>query len=94
MQITLEIPDDVASTLARSGKDPARTALEALRLEAYRERHLTGYQLRNLLGFASRYKFDGFLKEHQVGKYTADDFEHDLATIRHIEDFGSSKRQA
>jgi hypothetical protein len=30
----------------------------------------------------SRYEFDGFLKEHRIEKYTAQDFDHDLATIR------------
>jgi hypothetical protein len=86
MRITLEIPDELAATLARSGQDPARTALETLALEAYRERRLTGYQLRTLLGIPTRDEFDGFLKEHRVEKYTAEDFEHDLATIRHIEE--------
>lgn len=65
-------------------QDPARAALEALALEAYRERRLTGYQLRMLLGIPSRYELDGFLKQHRVEKYTVEDFEHDLATIRHI----------
>ena len=34
MQITLEVPDDLAATLAAPGQDPARAALEALALEA------------------------------------------------------------
>jgi hypothetical protein len=84
MQITLEIPDDLAAPLARPGQDPARAALEALGLEAYRQRRITGYQLRTLLGIPSRYQFDGFLKEHQVEKYTYEDFEKDFATIKGI----------
>jgi hypothetical protein len=32
MQITIEIPNDLASTLSASGQDPARAALEAFRL--------------------------------------------------------------
>ena len=47
--------------------------------QAFRERRLTGYQLRTLLGISSRYELDGFLKEHGIEKYSADDFEHDLA---------------
>ena len=82
MRITLEIPEELAAVLSALGRDPARTALESIGLEAYRERRITGYQLRTLLGIPSRYEFDGFLKEHRVEKYTADDFEHDLATIR------------
>ncbi len=36
MQILLEIPDDLAAILTSSGEDPARVALEAIGLEAYR----------------------------------------------------------
>jgi hypothetical protein len=84
MQITLDIPDDLAVTLSASGQDPARAALEAIALEAYRQRHLSGYQLRTLLGIGSRYDLDGFLKKHQVYDYTLEDFEKDLAAIREL----------
>jgi hypothetical protein len=94
MQITLEIPDDLAPTLAPHGQDPARAALEALGLEAYRQRRMTGYQLRTVLGIPSRYEFDGFLKEHQVEKYNAEDFEHDLATIRKLDEIRKAERRA
>jgi hypothetical protein len=33
MQITMEIPDDLAALLSASGQDPARAALEDSRLE-------------------------------------------------------------
>jgi hypothetical protein len=81
VQVTLQIPDDLAAALAPGGQDPVRAALEAIGIEAYRERRLTGYQLRTLLGIASRYEFDGFLKEHRIEKYASEDFGHDLATI-------------
>ena len=60
MQITLDIPDDLATTLAPGGQDPARAALEALALAAYRERRLTGYQLRTHL--ATTRKIDAMRK--------------------------------
>jgi hypothetical protein len=94
LHVTLEIPDELAATLAPAGQDPARAALEAIGLEAYRERRLTGYQLRTLLGIPSRYELDGFLKEHRVEKYTAEDFEQDLATLRHIEEIRKADRRA
>jgi hypothetical protein len=84
MQITLNIPDELAATLAPAGQDPSRSALEAWGLDAYRRRRLTGYQLRTLLGIPSRWEFDGFLKEHQVEQYTYADFEQDLATIEEL----------
>jgi hypothetical protein len=82
MQITLQIPDELAAILAGSGKDLPRAVLEALGLEAYRQGRLSGYQLRMLLAIPSRYELDGFLKEHEVYDYTIEDFEEDLETIR------------
>ncbi len=89
MRITLDIPDEFAATLTPRGEDPSRAALEA-----YRERRLSGYQVRSLLGIPSRYEFDAFLKSHRVEKYTAEDFEHDLATIRQTERLPQPERGA
>ena len=94
MQITVEIPDELAAILAGSGTDLPRAALEAIGLEAYRQRRLSSYQLRTLLGIPSRFELDAFLKEHQVEKYTAEDFEHDLATIRELDQKRKAKRPA
>jgi hypothetical protein len=82
MEIIVTVPDDLSAPLLPPGEEPARAALEAIGLEAYRRRRITGYQLRMLLGIPSRYELDGFLKRHEVYDYTADDFGHDLATIR------------
>jgi hypothetical protein len=82
MRIAVEIPDEFAGALVPPGQDPARVALEAIGLEAYRGGRLTGYQLRTLLGIPSRYQLDGFLKEHEVYDYTIEDFEKDLASIQ------------
>jgi len=80
--VTLDLPDELAASIAPPGEDPARAALEALGLEAYRRRRITGYQLRTLLGIPSRWELDAFLKEHEVEKYTLEDFEEDLAIIQ------------
>jgi hypothetical protein len=84
MRIAVEIPDELAGALATPGQDLSRAALEAVGLEAYRQRRITGYQLRVLLGIPSRYQFDGFLKKHQVCDYTIEDFEKDLAGIQEL----------
>lgn len=94
MQITLEVPDDLAASLAPPGQDPARAALEAFALEAYREHRLTAYQLRTLLGISSRYDLDGFLKEHNVYDYTIEEFEKDLASIRELREEQKAGRTA
>jgi len=66
MNVTVEIPDDLADRMRADGGDLSRRALEGLALEEYRTGRLTEYQLRRLLGFETRYELDGFLKAHQI----------------------------
>jgi len=82
MQITLELPEDIAQGLGARWTDLPRAALESLALEAYRSRVLTAAQLRRLLGFQTRIQVDEFLKEHEVYDFTAADFEQDRQTLR------------
>ena len=85
MEVILDLPDELSAALAGSGQDLPRAALEAMALEAYRERKLTTAQLRRLLGFESRYELDGFLKQHKVWlEYTREDLERDLETHRRL----------
>ena len=81
MQLTITVPDDLAAALTSADSDPARAVREAMALEAYRERRITAYQLRTVLGIPSRFELDGFLKEHRIETYTAEGFEHDLADL-------------
>ena len=81
MEITISVPDEFAVPLIPPGQEPSRAALEALALDAYRQRRMTGYELRTLLGISSRYELDALLKEHKIEKYTIEDFEQDLATL-------------
>ena len=74
MQITLELPEDIAQGLGSRWKDLPRAALESLALEAYRSHALTAAQLRRLLGFETRMQVDAFLKEHEVYDFTAGGF--------------------
>ena len=84
MQITLELPEDIAQGLGSRWKDLPRAALESLALEAYRTQALTMAQLRRLLGFETRMQVDAFLKEHEVFDFTAADFEQDRETLRQL----------
>jgi len=83
MQITLNLPQDVAEGLAVKWADLPRAALESLALEGYRAGALTHAQVRRLLGFRSLPEIDGFLKQHGVYlEYTLDDLEQDTANSR------------
>ena len=84
MQITIELPEDIAVGLASKWKDLPRAALESLALEAYRSRALTAAQLRRLLGFQTRIEVDAFLKEHEIFDSSAADFARDCETLREL----------
>lgn len=45
MQVTVEIPDDVARILTPQGQDPARVTLEAVAIDGYRSATLAPYQV-------------------------------------------------
>ena len=78
MQITVELPDDMARQMIPAGRDPARAALEDMAVEAYRAHRLTEHQLASLLGM-DRYQLDGFLKQREVWlDYTMDDLRKEL----------------
>ena len=84
MQITLDLPEDIAQGLESKWHDLPRLALESLALEAYRSHALTAAQLRRLLGFETRMQVDAFLKAHDVYDFTVEDFEQDLNTQREL----------
>lgn len=62
MQVTLEMPEDLARLFGDDSAGRNRAALEALALEGLRSGKLTVAQARRLLGIPSRYEMDGFLK--------------------------------
>ena len=66
MQITIELPEDIALGLQSKWKDLPRAALESLALEAYRSRALTAAQPGRLVAFETRMQVDAFLKEHEI----------------------------
>jgi hypothetical protein len=84
MEITIELPEDIAVGLESKWKDLPRAALESLALEAYRSQALTAAQLRRLLGFETGMQVDAFLKEHEIFDSSASDFELDRETLREL----------
>jgi len=85
MEITLNIPDELARQVAREGKDPARLALEALALEGYRTELLSESAVRQMLGLDTRIQVHAFLKQHGVPlHYDLADLERDRATAQQL----------
>jgi hypothetical protein len=66
MNVTVQLPDDLAARLSADGADLSRLALEALAAEAYRAGRLTKPELRRVLGFGTRVELDGFFKAHWI----------------------------
>jgi len=85
MEVTVEIPEDIAEQLHTKWENLPRGALESLALEAYRSGTLTKMQLRRLLGFQTPMELDGFLKQAGIYlDYDLNDLREDLETIRRV----------
>ena len=79
MQITLDVPDEIAEGL----EDLPRALLESFAVEGYRSGKLTEEQVRKILGYGTRMQVDGFLKEHGVYlDYTLEDLDRETETSR------------
>ncbi|HEX3743161.1 MAG TPA: hypothetical protein VHW09_04515 [Bryobacteraceae bacterium] len=59
MEVTVQIPDDIAASLAATGSDLSRRALEGFALEELRAGRITEPHLGKMLGLA-RIQIDGF----------------------------------
>jgi hypothetical protein len=93
VQITLELPDDIARSLGADLGGLSRAALEALAVEGVRSGKLSTGQARRLLGFSTGVEVDGFLKEHGVYlPLTAEDVERDAALSRETRERWSSSQ--
>ena len=88
MQITVELPDDIAQHA-----EPGREALERLAIEGYRSGALTHHQASHLLGL-SRFEFDDFLIEREIYEhaYSIEDLHQDLADLEKLRSQGLLRR--
>jgi len=85
MNVTVQIPDDIASQLSIVSGDLSRRALEALALDEYKTGHLTKAQVRRTLGFGTRYELDGFLKDRGVlDDYTFEDIQREIKNLESL----------
>lgn len=83
MNLTIEIPDDIAVRLRQAGVDLSRQALEAFALEEFKSGRIEKYELRRMLGYGTGWQLDGFLKAHGVvEEITLEDVDRDAADLR------------
>jgi len=85
MNVTVQIPDDLAKRLTAAGGDLSRRALEALAAEEYKHRRLTRPELQRLLGIETSFQLDEFLKIHDVWiDYTKEDAERERRSLERL----------
>jgi predicted HTH domain antitoxin len=85
MQITIELPDDIANQLQLQPANISRRILELIAADNYRQGRIGAAQVRRMLNFSSRWETYEFLKREKAYlPYTEDDLEQDAQTIRNV----------
>jgi hypothetical protein len=85
MNVTVEIPDDLANRLTAAGVDLPRRALEALAVEEYRQDRLSTAELQKVLGIETSFQLDVFLKAHDLWiEYTLQDAERERKSLERL----------
>jgi predicted HTH domain antitoxin len=85
MDIAIDIPEDIARQLSEKWGSLSRGALEAIAIEGYRSGALSHAQVQRILGHASRWETDAFLKKAEVYlDYAEADLDRDLEVSRRL----------
>ncbi len=85
MQITIELPDDIANQLQLQPANISRRILELIAADNYRQGRIGTAQVRRILNFSSRCETYEFLKREKAYlPYTEDDLEQDAQAIRNV----------
>jgi DNA-directed RNA polymerase specialized sigma24 family protein len=84
MQITIDLPDEIAQHLSQSISNLPRRTLESLVAQAYRDELLTHAEIGRILNL-SRWDVDSFLHQAKAYlHYDETDLEHDRATLAQL----------
>jgi hypothetical protein len=85
MNISIEVPEDIARQLEAIWGDLPQRVLEALAIEAYRSGVITEAEVQRMLRLASRWEVDVFLKRAKAYlDCTKADLERDILSIRNV----------
>ena len=83
MNIVIHIPEDIARQLSEKWCSLSKGALEAIAIEGYRSGGLSHAQVQRILGHATRWETDAFLKKAEVYlNYAEADLDQDLKVSR------------
>ena len=85
MQVTIDIPDEIAGWLDQPLGNISRRLVEIVVAEAYRFGEISTSQVQGILGLSSRLETHAFLKRMGVYlNYDAVELERDLQTIKEM----------
>ncbi len=85
MQITIELPDDIANQLQLQPANISHRILELIAADNYRQGRIGAAQVRRILNFSSRWETYEFLKREKAYlPYTEDGLEQDAQAIRNV----------
>lgn len=85
MQITLDLPDDIAERLQLQPTDISRRVLELIVADRYRQGHIGAGEVHRILNFSSRWETYEFLKREQAYlPYTEEDLDADVQSIGNL----------
>jgi len=85
MQITIEIPDEIARRLNGEAGNLSRRLLEVFVAQAYRSGALSTAEVRRTLHFSSRLETHAFLKRMGVYlNYDEEELDRDIQTIQQL----------
>ncbi|MGB0564410.1 MAG: UPF0175 family protein [Spirulinaceae cyanobacterium] len=83
MQITIELPDDIANQFQLT--NASRRVLEVIVADRYRQGRIGAAEVRHILNFSSRWETHEFLKHEKAYlSYTENDLEQDVQAIRDL----------
>ena len=87
MQITIELPDEIANQFQLQPDHISRRILELIAADNYRQGRMGAAEVRRMLNFSSRWETYEFLKREKAYlPYTEDDLEQDVKAIRSVLD--------
>lgn len=84
MEVSLNIPDNIATLLQANGESISRIALEALAIEGYSSGKLSERNVIDLLGISSQEELHEFFKAHDVRRalpISLEEFERDMDAL-------------
>jgi len=85
MQITIELPDEIANQLQLQPANISHRILELIAADQYRQGQIGAAEVRRILNFSSRWETYEFLKREKAYlPYTEDDLEQDAQAIRNV----------